>query len=544
MTVEREARAGVRMALATTAARLTGYGRSILLVAALGNGLHADVFAIANTIPNLLVVLLGAGVVNAVLVPQLVRAHRSGDGPEYVNQVITLFGAVLLAATVAVTLAAPLVLRAFVTTALTRPELADQYRSAVALAFCCLPQIFFYGVFALLGQILNSRGVFGPMMWAPVLNNLVAIGVLATYLGTFGTSTTRCGGYSDGQVLLLGLGTTLGVVVQCAALVPYLRRAGIHYRPTLRLLSPRMRTTLRLGGWTIAVVLTNQVVYAGIVRLATSGTAGAGCAGGSAGTGYTIYSSAYLLIMAPHAVVTVSLMTASLPGLALLASSDDRHELAARLTSALRLVMLAIVPVSVLLALLSPSVADLVWGYGTGTGSSQLFAPTLACFAVALLFFTAHYVALRGLYALEANRVILGIQAVIGVVDLGLAVVLVGATDRALTAPALATAYAVAYAVGSALSWSALRRRLGVGSARPAAGTLTRIGLSAALAAIICLLAVRLTTGQWVLSPTSKADALLLTAAEVAVFGSVFLAAARTLRVPELRVLATALRRQ
>lgn len=145
MAVEREARASATTAVATTVARLTGYGRSVLLVAALGNGLHADVFAIANTIPNMLVVLLGAGVFDAVLVPRLVRAHRSGDGAAYVNQVITLFGAVLVVATAMLTFAAPLVLRVFVSSALTRPELADQYQSAVALAFYCLPQIFFCG---------------------------------------------------------------------------------------------------------------------------------------------------------------------------------------------------------------------------------------------------------------------------------------------------------------------------------------------------------------------------------------------------------------
>jgi putative peptidoglycan lipid II flippase len=201
--VEREARVGARMALATTFARLTGYGRSVLLVAALGNGLHADVFSIANTVPNMLVVLLGAGIFNAVLVPQLVRAHLSGVGPGFVNQVITLFGAILLTATVVITLAAPLVLQMFVSPALTRPDLADQYRSAIALAFFCLPQIFFYGVFALLGQILNSRGVFGPMMWAPILNNMVAIGVLVAYLDVYGSGAARCSGYTRGQELLL-----------------------------------------------------------------------------------------------------------------------------------------------------------------------------------------------------------------------------------------------------------------------------------------------------------------------------------------------------
>lgn len=532
------------MAWATTIARLTGYFRAVLLVAALGNGLHADLFSVANTIPNMLVVLLGAGVFNAVLVPQLVRAHREGDGSAYVNQVITLFGALLMVATVALTAAAPLVLRVFLSPSLTEPALADQYRSAVALAYCCLPQIFFYGVFALVGQILNSRGVFGPMMWAPVLNNIVAIAVLGTYLGTFGSDAARCGAYSGTQVLLLGVGTTLGVLVQCLALLPSLRSAGIRYRPTVRLASPRMRTTLRLGAWTMAVVLTNQVVYAVIVRLASGGTtAGADCSTGASGsgTGYTIYSSAYLLIMAPHAIATVSLMTATLPGLAALAATGERRELARRLAASLRLVMAVIVPIATLIVLLAPAIADLVWGYGTGAGSSQLFAPTLACFAIALVCFTAHYVALRGLYALEANQAVLGLQIVIGTVNLVLAVLLVAGTDRTLTAPALASAYAVAYGVGSVLSWSLLARRLDARQYWRTRAALVRIGLCSCLGAIGCLVTVRTASGHWIVEATSKTAELLTAGAATAVFLAAYLSLARALRLPELQMLRGAL---
>jgi putative peptidoglycan lipid II flippase len=385
------------------------------------------------------------------------------------------------------------------------------------------------------------------MMWAPALNNLVAIAVLATYLGAFGASASRCSGYTGGQEILHGLVTTAGVAIQCLALVPYLRRAGVRFRVTPRLLSPRMRTTLRLGGWTVAVVLTNQVVYAVVVRLATSGTAPTGgCLGDAhaSGTGYTIYSSAYLLIMAPHAIVTVSLMTASLPGLALLAAAGDRSEVARRLTSALRLVMTVIVPVSALVVLLAPVIADLVWGYGTGARSSRLFAPTLACFGVALVCFTAHYVALRGLYALEANRVILGIQVVVGAVDLTLAVLLVGLTGPAATAPALATAYAAAYALGAVVSWSVLGKLLGRGEYRSTLLALCRIAAGTAIGSLGCLTTIRAATGHRAVQPGSKGAALLVAATGTAVFVGLFLASARALRVPEVRTLGAALRRR
>jgi putative peptidoglycan lipid II flippase len=310
-------------------------------------------------------------------------------------------------------------------------------------------------------------------------------------------------------------------------------------------MSPRIRTTLRLGAWTVAVVAANQVVYTVIVRLATGGTAASSdCSadGEGSGTGYTIYSSAYLLTMAPHAIVTVSLMTASLPGLAVLASTGRPRELARRLAASLRLVMAAIVPVAALIVLLSPAVADLVWGYGTGASTSGLFAPTLACFAIALLFSTAHYVALRGLYALEANKVILGIQVVVGLVNLGLAVVLVKLTDRAMTAPALAVAYTVAYAVGSALSWSVLGHRLGTSEHRQNLGAIARIGLCAAVAVSGCLGLVLVATGHPIVQPTSKATTLVRAGVTTAVFLSLFFGTAGAIRLPELQTLRAALR--
>ena len=91
------------MAAGTVVSRLSGFVRGILLAAALGVGLHADVFNIANTVPNMLYILLAGGVVNAVLVPQLVRAMKNDPdgGDAYTNRIITLAALFLLVVTVA-----------------------------------------------------------------------------------------------------------------------------------------------------------------------------------------------------------------------------------------------------------------------------------------------------------------------------------------------------------------------------------------------------------------------------------------------------------
>ena len=164
---------------------MSGYLRNLLLAAAIGNELHADLFNIGNTIPNMLYILLAGGVVNAVLVPQLVRAQKNdADGGEaYTNRIITLALLFLGTVTVLLVIAAPLVMRLYLNSSYDDPGLAAQRDSAIAFARLCLPQVFFYGMFVLLGQVLNARGRFGPMMWAPIANNVIAILVLVRLPG-------------------------------------------------------------------------------------------------------------------------------------------------------------------------------------------------------------------------------------------------------------------------------------------------------------------------------------------------------------------------
>src|SRR5207247_1427021 len=101
--------------------------------------------------PNMIYFLLIGGALNAVFVPQLVRAmHRDPDGgAAYTDRLLSLVLTVLLLVTVAAVAAAPLIVD------LSAGDLgsADR-RLTVAFARYCLPQIFFYGLFATAGQIL------------------------------------------------------------------------------------------------------------------------------------------------------------------------------------------------------------------------------------------------------------------------------------------------------------------------------------------------------------------------------------------------------
>ena len=448
------------MAAGTMVSRLSGFVRSTLLVAALGVSLHADIFTIANTIPNMLYILLAGGVFNAVLVPQLVRAMKNDDdgGEAYTNRVITLAGLFLAAVTVVLVVAAPLVMDLVLSEQYATADLAAQRQSAIDFARYCLPQVFFYGMFVLVGQILNSRGRFGPMMWAPIANNVLSVAALVIYLIVFGAAqgAEKVGPFSTEQELLLGLGSTLGIVAQLLILVPYLRKAGFTYRPRFDFRNAGLGHTLRLGIWTVLFVIANQAAYVVVVNLASSGTAQ-----GGEGTGITIYSSAFLIMMVPHSIITVSLATAILPGLSARAAALDLTGLASSLSRTMRTALAVVVPFAALMPVIALDVANVVWGHGAGADDFPRYVPSLALFGGGLVFFTVHYLVLRGFYALEETRTVFLIQVAVATTNIVAAVVLVGRGSLEQTSPALVLAYTAAYAVGSVLSYTVLRARLG-----------------------------------------------------------------------------------
>jgi putative peptidoglycan lipid II flippase len=449
------------MAAGTIVSRLSGFVRSTLLAAALGFSLHADIFNIGNTVPNMLYILLAGGVFNAVLVPQLVRAMKSEpDGGEaYTNRVVTLAVLFLGLVTVLLVIAAPLVMSLYLDSSWGDPALADQRESVIDFARFCLPQVFFYGMFVLVGQILNARGRFGPMMWAPIANNVISVAVLVVYLIAFGPASgaETTGGFSSDQELLLGIGSTVGIAAQLLILVPYLKSAGYSYRPRFDFRHTGLGHTLRLGAWTVLFVIVNQVAYTIVVRLASGGTTG----GDTDGTGYAVYAAAFLIVMVPHSVITVSLTTAILPRLSQRAADGDLAGLARNLAATLRTALTVVVPFAALLPIVAPDIANVVWGHGAARLTYDNAVPTLSLFGAGVVFFTVHFLMLRGFYAIEQTRTVFWIQCSVAVTNIVAAVVLVGVTDAQHTAPALVLAYTAAYAVGSVVSYAVLRRRLG-----------------------------------------------------------------------------------
>lgn len=447
------------MAAGTVLSRASGYVRAALLVVALGSGLRGDLFAIANTLPNMVYILLAGGIFNAVLVPQLVRRMKEDDdgGDAYASRVITLSAIFLGIVTIVLVVAAPLLLRLYLDGRYLDPDRVTQLESIVHLTRWCLPQVFFYGMYVLVGQILNARGRFGPMMWAPIANNLLSVLMLVTYLIVFGPTgdAARAEALSTSQEVLLGLGSTLGIVVQFLVLVPYLRASGFTYRPRFDFRDPELARTLSLGSWTVLFVIVTQAAYLVVVKLASGGTVD-----GGDGTGYLVYSNSLLIMMVPHAIVTVSLATAILPRLSSYAHEDRLPELGRTVGSTLRTALALVLPFALLLPITAGDVAGFAFGWDNPE-EAAVFAPTLALFGPALVVFTIHYFMLRGFYAMEMTRLVFFIQLAVSATNVVVAVLLVPARPPEDTAPMLVVAYLASYTVGAVVSFVLLRRTVG-----------------------------------------------------------------------------------
>jgi putative peptidoglycan lipid II flippase len=531
MTDQRILASSAVMAAGTVFSRLSGFVRSALLVAALGAVLRGDLFSIANTLPNMVYILVAGGVFNAVLVPQLVRRIKDDPdgGDAYASRVVTLSALFLGVVTVVLVVVTPSLLRLYLDPTYLEPHLAPQLETLIDLTRWCLPQVFFYGMFVLLGQILNAHERFGPMMWAPIVNNVIAVAMLVTYLlvfGPVGDGPERYDALSRSQEVLLGLGSTLGIAAQLAVLLPYLRAAGFSYRPRFDFRDPELRHTLSLGTWTVLFVVVTQLAYLQVVRLASGGTAS-----GGEGTGYTIYSGSLLIMMVPHAVVTVSLATAILPTISRQAHEGRLPELGRTVGSTLRTALALVLPFAVLLPVVAGDLTTFMFGW-VDDEAARLFTPTLALFGPALVFFTVHYFMLRGFYAMEQTRRVFFIQCAVSLTNVVVATALVNRRPPEDTAPMLVVGYLASYVVGAATSYAVLRHTVG-GLQTPAlVRFLVRMAVVLAAAVGTALLVERALAGLG--EDPSPVVALARAALVGASGGVVVLVGARLLHVGEV----------
>ena len=395
-------RSSAVMAAGTLVSRLTGLIRNLLLVAALGTSIFADTFNVANTLPTILYILLAGGALNSVFVPQLVRAMKddSDGGAAFTSRLLTIVTVILAAITALSIIFSPLLVRIYAPK-FTNQGIETEFSLTVTFMRYCLPQILMMGIFVMWSQVGNARGKFGPMMWAPVANNLVVIAILIIFLVIAPDVTAET--ITPAQVALLGVGTSLGFVIQAALLFPVIAKSGLALRPRFDWKDSNLNKSFKLGAWTLLFVFINQIGYLVVVNVATATSAAAKIAGIITGVGFTPYSYAYFVFILPHSIITVSVITALLPRISRLAANNEKDKVRNELEKSLTHVAVATVPSAIAFLFFATPIATLLFSGSTRADSAQI-GLVLAGFSLGLVPYSAQLLLLRGFYAFEDTR--------------------------------------------------------------------------------------------------------------------------------------------
>jgi len=449
-------RASGIMAIGTILSRITGFFRAILGVAVLGTALLADSYNVANTMPNILYNLLVGGALTAIFVPQLVRSFSDEDGGHgFASRLVTTISVILLLLVFIGVIFAPALVRLYA------PDFAtsgfeQEFSIAVAFTRYCLPQIFFLGLFTMLGQVANARGSFAPLMWAPIANNLVVIVIFASVLVM--QKDLAVGNISDGQIQFLGWGTTLGIVVQALILIPVVKRSGIRLRPIFGVAG--LGKSFSLAGWTLVYVLISQLGYLITVNVATSAAVRSAQAGITTGVGFTPFTSAYYIMLLPYSVVTISIVTALLPHLSKLAIEKNVDEVKKQLVRAIRMCGVVTVPSSIALLLFGSLMTEVLY-FGISLQDSRYIGYVLSALSLGLVAFSINLILIRGFNAFEDTKTQVISILIINIISSALSYIFLATIKSEHVTIGLGFAFSVSYIIGLFVTISLLAKHVG-----------------------------------------------------------------------------------
>jgi putative peptidoglycan lipid II flippase len=435
------------MAFATLISRITGFAKVVLLAAILGAAL-ASSFSVATQLPNLIAALVLEATFTAIFVPVLARAEQ-GDpdgGAAFVRRLVTVTTTLLLVATTVSVLAAPLLVRLMLGR---NPQVNEPLTTA--FAYLLLPQVLAYGLTSVFMAILNTRNVFGPTAWAPVVNNIVAITTLGVYLivpGELSVDPVRMG---NAKLLVLGIGTNLGVFAQVAVLVIALRRQHVSLRP-LWGIDQRLK---RFGAMAAAMVLYVLISQLGLV-------VGNQIASTAAASGPAIYNYTWLVLMLPFGMIGVTVLTVVTPRLSRNAAANDTEAVLADLSLATRLTLITLIPIVAFMTVGGPAIGSALFAYGHFGGvDAGYLGAAIALSAFTLIPYGLVLLQLRVFYAREQPWTPIVIILIITAVKIAGSVLAPHVTNEPrLVAGFLGLANGLGFLAGAIVGYYLLRRAL------------------------------------------------------------------------------------
>ena len=490
-------RASSVMAIGTIVSRITGFIGGVIMIATLGTALLADAFNVANTMPNILYNLLVGGALTAIFVPQLVRAFDDADGGHlFASRLVTTISGILLVLVIIGVIFAPQLVYIYAPSFST-PGFETEREIAIAFTRYCLPQIFFLGLFTMLGQVANARGSFAPLMWAPIANNLVVIVVFSAFLIKW--PSVNVDSITSTQIQILGWGTTAGIIVQALILIPVVKRSGIKIRPKWGVAG--LGKSFSLAGWTLVYVLISQIGYLITVNVATTAAVDSAKAGITTGVGFTPFKNAYLIMLLPYSIVTISIVTALLPHMSKLAINKKVEDVKEQLLRAIKTVAVLTIPSSVAFLLFGPLITEVLF-FGIDKNDGIYIGYVLSALSLGLVAFSINLVLIRGFNAFEDTRTQVWSILIINIISVGLSYLFLAVLPSDWVTVGLGFAFSVSYLIGLFITLRLLKKHTGTIHVREFIGQHGRL-LLAALIAMLPIFAISQYFG-WVGSDQSS----------------------------------------
>ncbi|MFG3338253.1 murein biosynthesis integral membrane protein MurJ [Glycomyces sp. NPDC048151] len=488
-------RSSLLMGAGSLVSRVTGFGRTVVISAAIGAGLLGNSYTTAQYFPQMIYELVLGGVFASIIMPLFVKAHKNDPdgGDAFAQRLLTLATLVLGAAAVVVTLCAPIIARF-----MSSPE---QYDLVTEFSYYMLPALLLYGLFAVLSGVLNSREHFGAPMWVPIINNLVVIAVGALFYVIYtrdavpnadGDIFVSASQVTNGMIMLLGLGTTAGVVIQVVCLAPALRKAGFHWRLRFDFKALPLREIRRMAAWTLLFVAANQVAVMAVIKVANAASA---VDSDVFVPGVTVYNNAYLMMMMAHGIVAVSVITALMPRMT--RAADDRRwpELADHLSNGIRLASFLLVPIAAAFVALHEPIALAIFQWGAYQPAEAIATGQVLLMAgVVLLPFSISQLQIYAFYAQTDTKAVAMFSLPVIAIRIGGYLLAFAFLPAQWVVVGLFASNGVSYLVSLLLSMTLLRKRIGLLGMRKTLNGLVRTGAAAVIAGGVAY-------GGWLLWP-------------------------------------------
>jgi putative peptidoglycan lipid II flippase len=511
------------MSVGTGLSRASGYVRLAVTAAALGQvAVGANAYYVANNTPNIIYELILGGILTSVVVPVFVErmARRSvHEAWDSARAMLSVALVVLTGVVVVTILAAPLIVDLYTVAAKEGPGREAERRLATFFLRWFMPQMVVYAIGAIATALLNAHRRFAAPMFAPILNNLTVIVTMVVVMLLPSAGPGDPDGLTTAQAYVLAIGTTLGVVAMTLALLPSLRATGFRFRWRSGWSDPAVRRIARLSLWVFVYVLTNQIALLTVIVLSGSHLT------------YATYVSAFILFQLPHAIYSVSVMTALLPAMSTKWSARDRAGFSSLLGLGLRSTVFIVIPAALgYIALAKPIVFATLRHAATTTPDARLVAGILVYFAVGLPFFSAFQLCARAWYGAQNTRA----PALINVAATAINIAGNFLLFPRMGVEGLALAFSLSYVFAALFSLAVLRSWLPALNVQALAATTVRTLIAAAGSAILAYGTARAIGGP---VSSSLLGQVAQVTVGVTVGGGTYVLLASALRIPEVDLL-------